>query len=242
MLPAVVMGRFQHRPRAALDQRSRRSARRHRGQAHRHPLLHADDRHLGARHLPARIRRRPEQGDVGVQRRRPSRRIQGPAACRAHAAGRQEGRPDAARRRARRRDLRRREVDDPRVAQLIPNPKEAALDWYRKYNTVPVNHFFCVDKELADARPDVVAEIFRMLKETKAAMPPSPGGIDFHPVRRRGGAQAARDDHAVFGRAEDHPARVHDGRAVRRCDAEACPSSAQAWLRWQASAACATSV
>jgi 4,5-dihydroxyphthalate decarboxylase len=64
--------------------------------------------------------------------------------------------------------------NEPRVAHLIPNPKEAALAWYRKYNTVPVNHLFCVDKDLADARPDVVAEIFRMLKETKAAMPPRP--------------------------------------------------------------------
>jgi 4,5-dihydroxyphthalate decarboxylase len=71
--------------------------------------------------------------------------------------------------------------NEPRVAHLIPNPKEAALAWYRKYNTVPVNHLFCVDKDLADARPDVVAEIFRMLKETKAAMPPLADGIDFHP-------------------------------------------------------------
>jgi 4,5-dihydroxyphthalate decarboxylase len=72
-------------------------------------------------------------------------------------------------------------VDDPRVAHLIPNPKDAALAWHRKYNTIPVNHLFCVDTALADARPDVVAEIFRMLKETKAAMAPSPDGIDFHP-------------------------------------------------------------
>src|SRR5213078_1002229 len=33
-------------------------------------------------------------------------------------------------------------LDDPRVAPLIPNPKEAALAWYRKYHTVPVNHLF----------------------------------------------------------------------------------------------------
>ena len=72
-------------------------------------------------------------------------------------------------------------LDDPRVAPLIPNPKEAALAWYRKYNTVPVNHLFCVDKDLAGQRPDVIAEIFRMLKESKAAMPPTPDGIDFHP-------------------------------------------------------------
>jgi len=72
-------------------------------------------------------------------------------------------------------------LDDPRVAPLIPNPKQAALDWYRKYNTVPVNHLFCADSDLARARPDVIAEIYRMLKESKAAMPPSPDGIDFHP-------------------------------------------------------------
>jgi len=71
--------------------------------------------------------------------------------------------------------------NEPRVAHLIPDPKEAALAWYRKYNTVPVNHLFCVDKDLAEARPDVIRDIFRMLKESKAAMPPSADGIDFHP-------------------------------------------------------------
>jgi 4,5-dihydroxyphthalate decarboxylase len=79
-------------------------------------------------------------------------------------------------------------LDDPRVTHLIPNPKEAALAWYRKYDTIPVNHLFCVDKDLADARPDVVAEIYRMLKASKAAMPPSSDGIDFHPF----GAAALR--------------------------------------------------
>jgi 4,5-dihydroxyphthalate decarboxylase len=72
-------------------------------------------------------------------------------------------------------------VDDPRVTHLIPNPKDAAQAWYRKYQTIPVNHLFCVDKELADTRPDVVREIYRMLKETKAAMPPPAEGIDFFP-------------------------------------------------------------
>jgi 4,5-dihydroxyphthalate decarboxylase len=72
-------------------------------------------------------------------------------------------------------------VGDPRVAHLIPDPQDAALAWHKKYNTIPVNHLFCVDKALADTRPDVVAEIFRMLKETKAAMPKPADGIDFHP-------------------------------------------------------------
>ncbi|MBV8838093.1 MAG: hypothetical protein JO000_16290, partial [Alphaproteobacteria bacterium] len=67
------------------------------------------------------------------------------------------------------------------VTHLIPNPQDAAMAWYKKYNTIPINHLFCVDQELADTRPDVTAEIFRMLKETKAAMPPSSEGIDFFP-------------------------------------------------------------
>lgn len=71
--------------------------------------------------------------------------------------------------------------NEPRVAHLIPNPKEAALAWHKKYGTIPVNHLMCVDKALADTRPDVIAEIFRMLKESKAAAPPSADGIDFHP-------------------------------------------------------------
>jgi 4,5-dihydroxyphthalate decarboxylase len=72
-------------------------------------------------------------------------------------------------------------LDEPRVTHLIPDPKDAALAWHRKYGTIPVNHLMCVDKDLADARPDVIAEIFRMLKTSKAAMPPSSDGIDFHP-------------------------------------------------------------
>jgi 4,5-dihydroxyphthalate decarboxylase len=71
--------------------------------------------------------------------------------------------------------------DEPRVAHLIPHPREAALAWHRKYGTIPVNHLFCVDKALADTRPDVIADIFRMLKESKAAAPASADGIDFHP-------------------------------------------------------------
>ena len=78
--------------------------------------------------------------------------------------------------------------NEPRVEYLIPDPREAALAWHRKYGTVPVNHFFCVDKDLADQRPDVVAEAFRMLKASKAAAPPPADGIDFH----RFGVEALR--------------------------------------------------
>jgi 4,5-dihydroxyphthalate decarboxylase len=71
--------------------------------------------------------------------------------------------------------------NEPRVAALIPNPREAAIGWYKKYGTIPINHLFVVHSDLARTRPDVIAEIFRMLKESKAAAPAPADGIDFHP-------------------------------------------------------------
>ena len=50
--------------------------------------------------------------------------------------------------------------------------RESTQSWREKYRTIPVNHFFCVDKDLAGTRPDAIAEIFRMLKASKAAAPP----------------------------------------------------------------------
>ena len=104
----------------------------------------------------------------------------------------------------------------------MSDPREAALAWHRKYGTIPVNHLMCVDRKLtSDARPDVVAEIFRMLKETKAAMPPTTDGIDFHPF----GVDALRKPLELIIRYSVEqkiiPRAFEGGRAVRRCDAEA---------------------
>jgi len=71
--------------------------------------------------------------------------------------------------------------DHPHIRHLFPNPNEQAKAWVAKYGTVPVNHYFCVAKALAETRPDVIAEIYRMLAESKAAAPPNPEGIDFFP-------------------------------------------------------------
>jgi len=72
--------------------------------------------------------------------------------------------------------------DEPRVKPLIPDPHKAAEEWSRRNGMVPINHLFVVRTELAQRRPDVVHEIFSMLKESKAqnfkelGMPG--GGID----------------------------------------------------------------
>ncbi len=60
---------------------------------------------------------------------------------------------------------------DPRVQRLIPNPYNAAKDWYAREHIVPINHVFVVHEEIAKNRPDVVREIYRMIKESRALAP-----------------------------------------------------------------------
>jgi 4,5-dihydroxyphthalate decarboxylase len=71
--------------------------------------------------------------------------------------------------------------DHPHIRHLFPNPSHEAKAWAAKYGTVPVNHYFVVAKALADTRPDVVAEIYRLLQETRRLAPPPADGIDFFP-------------------------------------------------------------
>jgi 4,5-dihydroxyphthalate decarboxylase len=71
--------------------------------------------------------------------------------------------------------------DNPHIRHLLPNPEEQGKAWAAKYGTVPVNHYFVVSSALAQARPDVVAEIYRLLQESKRLAPPAADGIDFFP-------------------------------------------------------------
>lgn len=59
--------------------------------------------------------------------------------------------------------------DDPRIKSVIPDPHAAARDWSRKHGLVPINHPVVVTAELSRTRPDVVKEIYRVLRESKAA-------------------------------------------------------------------------
>jgi 4,5-dihydroxyphthalate decarboxylase len=70
---------------------------------------------------------------------------------------------------------------DPRIRPLIPDPQAAARAWYAKHKVIPINHLIAVQKPLAEARPDVVREIYRVLTESKRAAPPAADGIDFFP-------------------------------------------------------------
>jgi 4,5-dihydroxyphthalate decarboxylase len=71
---------------------------------------------------------------------------------------------------------------DPRLKSVIPDPDAAAQDWYKKYGVVPVNHMVVVKSSLAQSDPGAVREVFRMLLASKtAAGLPKPGAIDTIP-------------------------------------------------------------
>jgi len=71
---------------------------------------------------------------------------------------------------------------DPRLKSVIADPDAAARDWYKKHGIVPVNHMVVVKNSLSKSDPDAVREVFRMLKDSKAAAGlPKPGTIDTIP-------------------------------------------------------------
>jgi 4,5-dihydroxyphthalate decarboxylase len=61
--------------------------------------------------------------------------------------------------------------DDPRIQRLVPDPYNAAKQWYAKEGIVPINHVFVIRSDVAKQRPDVVREIYRMIKESRALAP-----------------------------------------------------------------------
>jgi 4,5-dihydroxyphthalate decarboxylase len=56
---------------------------------------------------------------------------------------------------------------DSRVERLVPDPFNAAKDWFARESVVPVNHIMVVHESLSHERPDVVREIYRMIGESR---------------------------------------------------------------------------
>lgn len=59
--------------------------------------------------------------------------------------------------------------DDPRLKTVIPDPMVAAQAWHDRTGVTPINHMFVVRQDLSRDRPDIVRDLFRMLKESKVA-------------------------------------------------------------------------
>ena len=63
------------------------------------------------------------------------------------------------------------------LKHLIPDHEAEGQRWARAHGGVPINHMAVVRREIAELRPDVVREIYRVLKESRAAAA-LPAGAD----------------------------------------------------------------
>jgi 4,5-dihydroxyphthalate decarboxylase len=63
------------------------------------------------------------------------------------------------------------------IKHLIPNHAEEGQRWARAHGGVPINHMAVIRRSIADSRPDVVREIYRVLEESRA-LATLPTGLD----------------------------------------------------------------
>jgi 4,5-dihydroxyphthalate decarboxylase len=73
---------------------------------------------------------------------------------------------------------------DPGLRPLIPSPADAAAAWHARTGAVPINHMVTVKRSLADAHPEAVREVYRLLCDARAqaAQGKPQGAIDLQPV------------------------------------------------------------
>ncbi len=64
-------------------------------------------------------------------------------------------------------------ASEPRLKPLFPDPVAEASRWFAKHGVVPVNHLVVVTEKLARERPDIVRELYELLKRSKAAAGPA---------------------------------------------------------------------
>ena len=69
---------------------------------------------------------------------------------------------------------------DARLKSVIADPDGEAKAWYAKHKLVPVNHMVTVAEELAEANPEAVAELYRLLEASRMAAGQS-GEVDTAP-------------------------------------------------------------
>ena len=72
---------------------------------------------------------------------------------------------------------------DPRLKPLIPNPEAANRNWSQSHGGVPINHMLVIREQLAQTRPDVVREVYRLFREAKKVSFAQTGAPELDPLR-----------------------------------------------------------
>ncbi len=73
-------------------------------------------------------------------------------------------------------------LPDPRLKPLVPDADAVARKWAERHGGVPINHMMVIRDTIANSKPDVVKEVYRLLGESRRAVPPPVGGA-FDPWR-----------------------------------------------------------
>jgi len=74
-------------------------------------------------------------------------------------------------------------IPDPRLAPLIPDADAVARKWAKIHGGIPINHMMVIRDSISKSRPDLVREIYRMLREGRRTVPPPADGSVFDPWR-----------------------------------------------------------
>jgi 4,5-dihydroxyphthalate decarboxylase len=64
-------------------------------------------------------------------------------------------------------------IPDPRLKPLVPDADAVAAQWALNHGGVPINHMMVVRDSIAKSRPDLVREIFRVVRESRNAVAPT---------------------------------------------------------------------
>jgi 4,5-dihydroxyphthalate decarboxylase len=67
--------------------------------------------------------------------------------------------------------------DGTPLKPLIPDAAEVAASWAEKHGGVPINHMMVIKESITQARPDVVRDVYTMLKKSAAAAPSTRAGV-----------------------------------------------------------------
>jgi 4,5-dihydroxyphthalate decarboxylase len=87
-------------------------------------------------------------------------------------------------------------LPDPRLARLVPDADGAAHAWGARHHAIQVNHMIAVKSSLSQAQPEVVREVYRMLKASREQSGEPHTPIDFTPFgfeRNRRNVEVALD-------------------------------------------------
>jgi 4,5-dihydroxyphthalate decarboxylase len=68
---------------------------------------------------------------------------------------------------------------EPKLASVFEDPEKEAAAWYARHKIVPINHLLVVRQDFSRERPDVVKDVFGLLKAARQEVPA--GQIDMLP-------------------------------------------------------------